>query len=84
MTPIPERRLDVGASFPLLEDYVVGLDWNFERNGSIAFLPAGRQDENYTRRVNTFDWDNFYERLGGGKLLHARHATRSGPITTTS
>jgi len=63
-----------GASepeFPSLEDYVVGVDWTFRGDGSIAFLPAGRQDENYAQRVNTFDWDNFYERLGGGKLLEA-------------
>jgi CobQ/CobB/MinD/ParA nucleotide binding domain len=59
------------VAFPSLEDYVVGLDWDFRGKGSIHFIPAGRQDENYAQRVNTFNWDNFYERLGGGKLLHA-------------
>ena len=69
--------------FPSLEDYAVGLDWDFgdrrlrEARGSISFIPAGRQDENYAQRVNTFNWDNFYERLGGGKLLQAeREALR--------
>lgn len=57
--------------FPSLEDYVVGLDWTFRDDGAIDFIPAGRQDENYAQRVNTFNWDNFYERLGGGKLLEA-------------
>jgi hypothetical protein len=57
------------VDFPSLEDYVVGLDWDFRGDGSISFIPAGRQDENYAQRVNTFSWDNFYERLGGGKLL---------------
>jgi cellulose biosynthesis protein BcsQ len=61
----------LAAEFPSLEDYVVGLDWDFHDNGSISFIPAGRQDENYAQRVNTFSWDNFYERLGGGKLLQA-------------
>jgi len=60
--------------FPSLEDYVVGLDWPFRGDGSIAFVPAGRQDENYAQRVNTFDWNNFYERLGGGKLLQAERS----------
>ncbi len=55
--------------FPSMEDYVIGLDWDFHDSGSISFIPAGRQDENYAQRVNTFSWDNFYERLGGGKLL---------------
>jgi MinD-like ATPase involved in chromosome partitioning or flagellar assembly len=57
--------------FPSLKDYVVGLKWNFRGQGSIKFIPAGQQNENYAQRVNTFDWDNFYERLGGGKLFHA-------------
>jgi len=71
VTPIPPGRPEGILDFPPLEDYVIGLDWDFGGKGSIALLPAGRQDENYAHRVNTFDWDNFYERLGGGKLLHA-------------
>jgi MinD-like ATPase involved in chromosome partitioning or flagellar assembly len=64
--------------FPSLNDYVVGLDWSFAGDGVIDFIPAGRQDENYAQRVNTFNWDNFYERLGGGKLLEAqREALRA-------
>jgi MinD-like ATPase involved in chromosome partitioning or flagellar assembly len=67
-----------GAKFPSLEDYVVGLEWSFRDNGIIDFIPAGLQDENYAQRVNTFNWDNFYERLGGGKLLEAeRKALRA-------
>jgi MinD-like ATPase involved in chromosome partitioning or flagellar assembly len=58
--------------WPSLEDYVVGLDFEFAGNGLLAFIPAGRQDENYAQRVNTFNWDTFYERLGGGKLLEAQ------------
>jgi MinD-like ATPase involved in chromosome partitioning or flagellar assembly len=60
---------DAPAVFPTLEDYTVGLDWDFGARGSISFIPAGRQDDNYAQRVNTFNWDNFYERLGGGKIL---------------
>jgi MinD-like ATPase involved in chromosome partitioning or flagellar assembly len=65
------QATSLAAEFPSLEDYVVGLDWDFHDNGSISFIPAGRQDENYAQRVNTFSWHNFYERLGGGKLLQA-------------
>jgi MinD-like ATPase involved in chromosome partitioning or flagellar assembly len=73
MTP-GEARPD----YPSLQDYVVGLDWSFRGEGIIDFIPAGLQDENYAQRVNTFDWDNFYERLGGGKLLEAeRKALRA-------
>jgi hypothetical protein len=65
------REAKTIAAFPSLEDYTVGLDWDFGESGSISFVPAGRQDDNYAQRVNTFDWDNFYERLGGGKVLEA-------------
>jgi MinD-like ATPase involved in chromosome partitioning or flagellar assembly len=78
MTPISGDKGNSVSSFSSLEDYVVGLDWTFLGRGSIAFIPAGRQDQNYAQRVNTFDWDNFYERLGGGKLLQeAREDLRS-------
>jgi hypothetical protein len=71
MTPAGDSVSPAETNSLSLEDYAVGLDWDFAGEGSIAFVPAGRQDEDYPQRVNTFDWDNFYERLGGGKLLHA-------------
>jgi hypothetical protein len=72
VTPADETQANSFATeFPLLEDYVIGLDWDFHNNGSISFIPSGRQDQNYAQRVNTFSWLNFYERLGGGKLLQA-------------
>jgi MinD-like ATPase involved in chromosome partitioning or flagellar assembly len=71
MTPPEDDSRSMPSEFPSLKDYVVGLDWDFRGRGSISFIPAGQQDENYAQRVNTFNWDNFYERLGGGKLLHA-------------
>jgi MinD-like ATPase involved in chromosome partitioning or flagellar assembly len=54
-----------------LENYVVGLDYEFPSGGLIDFIPAGRQSTLYAQRVNTFDWENFYARLGGGKILQA-------------
>jgi formylglycine-generating enzyme required for sulfatase activity len=74
VTPADKTQAtSVATEFPSLEDYVIGLDCDFlrNRNGLISFIPAGRQDENYAQRVNTFSWLNFYERLGGGKLLQA-------------
>lgn len=49
---------------PAILDYVVHIDWDFGR-GALDFLPAGRQDTDYAKRVNSFEWNNFYERLGG-------------------
>jgi len=71
VTPADKSQAaSLATEFPSLEDYVVGFDWDFRGNGSISFIPAGRQDENYAQRVNTFSWQNFYDRLGG-KLLQA-------------
>ena len=61
------------ASASLLE-YVVPVDWKFPTGGLIEFVAAGRQDENYPRRVNNFNWRDFYERRGGAKLIAAERA----------
>ena len=52
-----------------LLNYTVNLEWDFKNEGTIDFIPAGRQGANYPQRVNSFDWDNFYERLGGGHII---------------
>ncbi|MFJ6812951.1 FxSxx-COOH system tetratricopeptide repeat protein [Streptomyces avermitilis] len=43
----------------------------FAKGGSLDFLSAGRQDRSYSATVSSFEWDNFYERLGGGLFLDA-------------
>ncbi|MGI5454557.1 FxSxx-COOH system tetratricopeptide repeat protein [Streptomyces sp. CA-249302] len=48
--------------------------WAFPSGASLDFLSAGRQNRAYAAAVGSFDWDNFYERLGGGIFLDAlRH-----------
>jgi TIR domain/CobQ/CobB/MinD/ParA nucleotide binding domain len=39
--------------------------------GEIDFVSAGRQDADYAKRVNYFDWHSFYEKLGGGAFFDA-------------
>jgi cellulose biosynthesis protein BcsQ len=51
-----------------LAPYTVGLDYDFG-DGCLDFIPAGRQGSTYSSRVNSFNWENFYSRLGGGILL---------------
>ncbi|MFF3371342.1 FxSxx-COOH system tetratricopeptide repeat protein [Streptomyces sp. NPDC002680] len=43
----------------------------FQEGGSLDFLSAGRQDLAYSETAPFFEWDNFYERLGGGLFLEA-------------
>lgn len=51
--------------------YANSLKWDFPRPGTLDLIPAGRQGPSYSSRVNSFSWQNFYERLGGGILIEA-------------
>jgi MinD-like ATPase involved in chromosome partitioning or flagellar assembly len=54
--------------------HAVSIDWDFGK-GQLDLLPAGRQNASYATQVNSFNWDNFYERLGGGTFLEALRAS---------
>lgn len=47
------------------------LGWEFPRGGTLDFVSAGRQNREYSATVSTFDWDNFYDRFGGGHFFDA-------------
>jgi tetratricopeptide (TPR) repeat protein/MinD-like ATPase involved in chromosome partitioning or flagellar assembly len=49
--------------------YAAALDWDFGNGGVLDFVPAGRQGLSYSTRVNSFDWQDFYDRLGGGVFI---------------
>src|SRR5262249_5955812 len=52
VTPADKSQAtSLSAEFPSLEDYVVGLDWDFHDNGSISLIPAGPPDPNYAQPV---------------------------------
>ncbi|WP_185010952.1 FxSxx-COOH system tetratricopeptide repeat protein [Streptomyces sp. AK010] len=47
------------------------LGLSFSDGGSLDFLSAGQQNRAYSATVSSFEWDNFYDRLGGGIFLDA-------------
>jgi len=51
--------------------HAFSLDWEFPERGTLDFMPAGRQSAAYGTLVTTFNWADFYERLGGGLFLEA-------------
>jgi len=58
--------------------YASSLSWDFPDGGTIDVIPAGRQGSSYSTRVNSFSWQSFYEKLGGGILLeHAKQRMRA-------
>jgi len=74
MTPSEETEKDDGKWYEPLANilrYAVPLKWNFPEGGTLDFVPAGRQGPSYAKRVNSFNWQNFYERFGGGVFLEA-------------
>jgi tetratricopeptide (TPR) repeat protein len=56
-------------------NYIRSIDFPFPRDGGrqghLDLLPAGRQDEHYSLRVNGFNWERFYTAFGGGIFLEA-------------
>ena len=51
--------------------YAASLNYKFPGKGTLDFVAAGRQGPEYSVHVNTFDWQRFYEDLGGGVFLNA-------------
>lgn len=49
--------------------YATSLNWRFPGKGRLDFIPAGRQGPSYSTRVNSFNWQDFYDRLGGWSFL---------------
>src|SRR5262245_1075006 len=51
--------------------HAFSLNWEFPGHGTLDLLPVGRQGPAYSTRVTSFNWTDFYERLGGGLFLEA-------------
>jgi MinD-like ATPase involved in chromosome partitioning or flagellar assembly/tetratricopeptide (TPR) repeat protein len=58
--------------FARVRNYAFSLNWHeFPAGGQLDFLAAGRQDRNYLQLLASLNWDNFYDRLGGGQFFDA-------------
>ena len=57
--------------FARVSPYATSIQHSFPEAGTIDFVSAGRQDSQYSALVSSFDWENFYDRLGGGGFLQA-------------
>lgn len=72
ITPVDEgqeRPPDWYLPYANILRYANSLQWSFPAQGRLDFIPAGKQTFAYASRMNSFDWRNFYERLGGGAFL---------------
>ncbi|WP_067171615.1 FxSxx-COOH system tetratricopeptide repeat protein [Microtetraspora niveoalba] len=69
-----QRPADWHREYARVMPHAVSLEWEFPGRGTLDFVSAGQQNRDYSSLVSTFDWDNFYERLGGGRFLDALRA----------
>jgi tetratricopeptide (TPR) repeat protein/cellulose biosynthesis protein BcsQ len=60
-----------------VREYAVAIDWKFPSPGRLDLVPAGRQGPGYAARVNAFDWQHFYDEIGGGAFLEEVKARMS-------
>ncbi len=52
--------------------HAVSLEWKeFPPGACLDFLPAGRQNRDYSTALFSLDWDHFYHRLYGGEFFRA-------------
>lgn len=70
------RRVDWHLDYARIQPHAVSLTpeslgWEFPEGGTLDFVSAGKQNREYSATVSTFDWDNFYDRLGGGHFFDA-------------
>jgi CO dehydrogenase nickel-insertion accessory protein CooC1 len=65
------RDDDWHLEYARVERHAISLEWAFPGGGKLDFLSAGRQNRDYSAAVCSLDWDNFYDRLGGGSFFRA-------------
>jgi MinD-like ATPase involved in chromosome partitioning or flagellar assembly/uncharacterized protein (DUF2267 family) len=71
----PGQQKDWHVQYARVLPHAVSLRWaDFPGDGGLDFLSAGRQNRDYSAAVSSLDWDNFYERLGGGHFFRALRA----------
>ncbi|MGH3281606.1 MAG: FxSxx-COOH system tetratricopeptide repeat protein, partial [Trebonia sp.] len=51
--------------------HAVSVNWKFPHGGTLDYVSAGRQNRDYSSSLTSIDWDNFYDRLGGGQFIDA-------------
>ncbi|WP_031480782.1 FxSxx-COOH system tetratricopeptide repeat protein [Streptomyces bicolor] len=66
-----QRPPDWHRDYARIQRRAVSLEWPFPEPGTLDLVTAGRQNRDYSAFVSTFDWDNFYEHLGGGVFFDA-------------
>jgi tetratricopeptide (TPR) repeat protein len=73
-TQVADRSTDWIRDYAQILPHAVSLNWGFPDDGTLDFVSAGRQNRDYSSAVTAIDWDNFYDRLGGGQFFDTLRA----------
>jgi MinD-like ATPase involved in chromosome partitioning or flagellar assembly/tetratricopeptide (TPR) repeat protein len=73
-TPQPPQRAGWHEQYARVQRHAISLRWEFPYGGTLDFLPAGKQNKDYGATLSSLDWDDFYERQGGGLFFDALRA----------
>jgi MinD-like ATPase involved in chromosome partitioning or flagellar assembly len=74
-TRAEDRSPDWHREYAQILRHAVSVTWSdFPEGGTLDFVSAGRQNRDYSSAGTSFDWDNFYDRLGGGQFFDALRA----------
>ena len=66
------RASDWHRQYAKILPHAVSLNWpGFPGEGTLDYVSAGRQNRDYSSSLTSIDWDNFYDRLGGGQFIDA-------------
>lgn len=65
------RALDWYREYADVSQNTVSLEWDFPDGGVLHFMPAGRQNQDYSATLASVNWDEFYEKFGGGLFFDA-------------
>jgi TIR domain/Tetratricopeptide repeat/NB-ARC domain len=69
------RPADWHLHYAHIMRHAISVNWpDFPGGGVLDFVSAGRQNRDYYSSVAQVDWDNFYDRLGGGQFFNALRA----------
>jgi tetratricopeptide (TPR) repeat protein len=74
-TPAEDWPVDWHVEYAQILPHAISLNWTgFSGDGTLDFVSAGKQNRDYSSSVSSVDWDNFYDRLGGGRFFDALRA----------
>ncbi|MFF4030609.1 FxSxx-COOH system tetratricopeptide repeat protein [Streptomyces sviceus] len=54
-----------------VERFASALTWSFDSGGYVLFVSPGRRTPEYSEKINTYDWQGFYEQRDGAAFLRA-------------